>query len=76
MFPTICDAEAFSRSRAFFAQRGVPIIQSGRIEGIMDYFYVDTRKELAGITTEVVTPLANDWLEKVFQADDAWILTG
>lgn len=76
VFPTICDPEAFSRARTFFAQRGMPIIQSGRIDGIMDYFYVDTRKELAGITTEVVTPLANDWLEKMFRADDAWILTG
>lgn len=76
-FPTLCSAEEFDAARPLLAAEGMPVIQAGDIPGIMTYYYLDTRRYLPGITTEVVCPLADDWLSIMFpDPDDAWILTG
>ncbi|MEL0083135.1 MAG: lactoylglutathione lyase [Gammaproteobacteria bacterium] len=76
-FPTLCTQEEFEKARPMLEAAGMPVIQDGDIPGIMTYFYVDSRRYLPGITTEVVHPLSDDWLSIMFpDPDDAWILTG
>jgi len=76
-FPTLCTKEEFDKARPMLEEAGMPVIQDGDITGIMRYFYVDTRRYLPGITTEVVYPLSDDWLTIMFpDPEDAWILTG
>ena len=75
-FPTICSPEVWQQARRSLEEAGMPVIQGGTITGLMEYYYVDTRAYLPGITTEVVIPLADDWLDKFFpNREDAWILT-
>lgn len=76
-FPTICSKKEFDAALPELEKHGMPVIQGGAIPGLMEYYYVDTRRYLPGITTEVVIPLADDWLDKFFpNRADAWILTG
>lgn len=76
-FPTICTKAEFEQALPELEKNGMPVIQGGTIPGLMEYYYVDTRRYLPGITTEVVIPLADDWLQKFFpNPADAWILTG
>lgn len=75
VFPTICSPEEFAAAQSFFAANDMPIIQSGRI-GVIDYFYVDIRRKLAGLTLEVVTPLTEDWLETLLPGEASYVLMG
>lgn len=76
VFPAVCTPEEFEAGKTWFAEQDMPIIQSGRIDGLMDYFYVDTRRALAGLTIEVVTPLAENWLEVMLPGPAAFVLMG
>ncbi|MDB5698992.1 MAG: lactoylglutathione lyase [Alphaproteobacteria bacterium] len=76
VFPTICSPEEFAAAQDFFAANDMPIIQSGRIGGLIDYFYVDVRRKLAGLTLEVVTPLAENWLETMLPGEAGYVLMG
>ena len=76
VFPTICSPEEFAAAQSFFAANDMPIIQSGRIGGLIDYFYVDTRRKLAGLTLEVVTPLTENWLETMLPGEASYVLMG
>lgn len=76
-FPTICESQAFDAAVPELEKLGMPIIQGGRIGDLLAYYYVDTRRYLPGITTEVVVPLRSDWLEAMFpDRATAAILTG
>lgn len=77
VFPTICTREASDRALAQLRPLGMEIIQSGNIGGLLEYYYLDTRRYLPGITTEVVVPLREDWLEAMFpDRATAWTLMG
>lgn len=77
VFPTICDKETFDAARPGLEKAGMPVIQDGNIGGLMEYFYLDTRDYLCGLTMEVVVPLRDDWLAHMFpNPEDASILTG
>lgn len=76
-FPCLLTADEWRVAQPALANAGMPVIQGGNIADIMEYYYVDTRKYLPGITTEVVIPRRDDWLKVMFpNPDDAWILTG
>ena len=76
-FPTLCSKEAFTARLPELEKHDMPVIQGGRIGDLMEYYYIDTRRYLPGITTEVVIPLRPDWLELFFpNPGDASILTG
>ncbi len=76
-FPTLCSKAEFDAALPLLEAEGMPIIQGGDIGDIMTYYYIDTRRDLPGLTTEVVIPLRDDWLTTMFpDPDDAWILTG
>lgn len=76
-FPCLVDAEQWRSARPALADAGMPVIQGGNIGDLMEYYYVDTRDYLPGITTEVVIPGRADWLSTMFEKpEDAWILTG
>lgn len=76
VFPTLCSPAEFAAAKARFAADDMPIIQSGRIAGMIDYFYVDGRRTLAGVTIEVVTPLSEDWIETMLPGAAAFVLVG
>lgn len=76
VFPTICSPQEFAAATKRFAEEGMPIIQSGRIDGLIDYFYVDGRAALAGLTIEVVTGLSDNWLEVMLPGEAAFVLIG
>lgn len=77
VFPTICTREESDRALAQLRPLGIDIIQSGNIGGLLEYYYLDTRRYLPGITTEVVVPLREDWLEMLFPDPAAvWTLMG
>jgi hypothetical protein len=76
-FPSICSKAELSASLPMLEDMGMPIIQGGTIGDLLEYYYIDTRKYLPGVTTEVVIPLREDWLNAMFpNPQDAWILTG
>ena len=77
VFPTICGKQVFDAARPELEKAGMPVIQDGNIGGLMEYFYLDTREYLCGLTMEVVVPLVDDWLSHMFpNPEDASILTG
>jgi hypothetical protein len=76
VFPTICSPEEFAAAKIWFAEHDTPVIQSGSIAGLFDYFYVDGRRLLAGLTIEVITPLADNWLEVALPGAAAYVLIG
>jgi hypothetical protein len=77
VFPTICTREQSDRALAQLRSLGMDIIQSGNIGGLLEYYYLDSRRYLPGITTEVVVPLRDDWLEAMFSDRTvAWTLMG
>lgn len=77
VFPTICGKAVFDAARPELEKAGMPVIQDGNIGGLMEYYYVDTRRYLCGITMEVVVPLVDGWLSHMFpNPADASILTG
>lgn len=76
-FPSLITTEQWQRAEPALADAGMPVIQGGNIGDLMEYYYVDTRNYLPGITTEVVIPGRDDWLSAMFEKpEDAWILTG
>lgn len=77
IFATICTKQVFAQCLPELERNRMPIIQGGRIGDLMEYYYVDTRDYLPGITTEVVIPLRPDWLQQFFpDPAQASILTG
>lgn len=76
IFPAICSVDEFEQASERFARESMPVIQSGRIDGLIDYFYVDARKALSGVTIEVVTPLSEGWLETMLPGEAAFVLMG
>ena len=76
-FPCLIGAEEWKAAQPALEAADMPVIQGGSIGDLMEYYYVDTRRYLPGITTEVVIPGREDWLELMFEnAEDAKILTG
>ncbi|MBL4743165.1 MAG: VOC family protein [Cycloclasticus sp.] len=76
-FPSMCSKEEFDALLPALEALDMPIIQGGTIDGLIEYYYIDTRQYLSGVTTEVVIPLCDDWKEKMFASSkDAWVLTG
>lgn len=76
IFPSICTPQEFAAATERFAADGMEIIQSGRIDGMIDYFYVDGRAVLAGLTIEIVTGLSEGWLETMLPGEAAFVLIG
>jgi len=76
LFTTICRPEDFSAMRSFFEERHITIAQSGRIADAAEYFYLDTRQALGGVFLEVMCPLRDDWLSRLFPAEKLNILVG
>lgn len=76
-FPCLVSKAEFDVAQPLLEAADMPIIQGGDIGDLMTYYYIDSRRYLPGITTEVVIPLRDDWTEVMFESpDDAWILTG
>lgn len=76
-YPALCSKAEFTAALPELEKHGMPVIQGGTIGDLMEFYYIDTRCYLPGITTEVVIPLRDDWLTVMFpDPRDAWILTG
>lgn len=76
-FPSICSKDELNAALPLLESMDMPIIQGGTIGDLLEYYYIDTRQYLPGVTTEVVIPLREDWLSVMFpNPQDAWILTG
>jgi hypothetical protein len=76
-FPSMCSKEEFEALLPGLEALGMPIIQGGIIEGLIEYYYIDTRDYLSGGTTEIVILLCDDWKEKMFSSEkEAWVLCG
>ncbi len=76
-FPSMCSKEEFEALLPGLEALGMPIIQGGTIDGMIEYYYIDTREYLSGVTTEIVIPLCDDWKEKMFSSEkEAWVLCG
>lgn len=76
LFTTLCHYDEFESMRPFFEERHITIAQSGRLLDAAEYFYLDTRKELGGVTLEVMCPLRNDWLSRLLPPEQLNILIG
>lgn len=76
-FPCLVSEAEFAVAQPLLEAADMPIIQGGDIGDLMTYYYIDSRRYLPGITTEVVIPLRDDWKNLMFDSpEDAAILTG
>ena len=63
---TLCPPEQYQRAVAAAAAMGIEVSQGATIPGLMGFGYLDGRASLAGLFVEVITPLADNWLELMF----------
>lgn len=74
---TICPPADFDAAAQRLARDGIVVGQSARIPTLMQFAYFDASGPLAGLFVEVVSPLADDWLVRMFpDAALARIVTG
>lgn len=55
----ICSPEKFKKTRAELEKNGIGVAQSGSIDGLADYYLLDTRHLLAGPLIEIICPRAD-----------------
>ncbi|MDD3650139.1 VOC family protein [Immundisolibacter sp.] len=67
---TLAPPQDFERAAQELAGRGIVVGQSASIPGLMAFAYFDGGKPLAGLFVEVIQPLADDWLERMFPSPD------
>lgn len=71
-FPTICSHAVFEAALPRLHERGWQPLLRGDIEGLITWYYLDTGKEMAGLTIEIICPYRQDWLAAMaFGADKA-----
>lgn len=76
-FPSMCSKGEFEALLAGLEALAMPIIQGGAIVGLIEYYYIDTRHYLAGVSSEAVIRLCEDWKEQMFSSEkQAWVLCG
>ena len=61
-FPTICDQAVFDAALPMLREEGVEVLLEGVIDGVMNYYYLDTDALLGGVTIEVICPHDQDWM--------------
>ncbi|RLA15527.1 MAG: hypothetical protein DRQ60_05740 [Gammaproteobacteria bacterium] len=61
-FPTICDQSVFDAALPELREEGVEVLLEGVIDGVMNYYYLDTDTLLGGVTIEVICPHDPDWM--------------
>lgn len=63
---TICPPQDFERAAGVLAGRGIVVGQSAAIPTLMQFAYFDGAGPLAGVFVEVISPLSDDWLTRMF----------
>jgi methylmalonyl-CoA/ethylmalonyl-CoA epimerase len=63
---TICPPAQFDAAAAQLARRGIVVGQSAAIPTLMQFAYFDASGPMAGLFIEVISPLADDWLARMF----------
>jgi len=74
VFMSVMTHSDFTSLKAFLKSEGIGIAQSFVIEGVAEFYYLDTRKALGGFYVQVVVPLRADW-EKAMPCDEVWDFT-
>lgn len=74
VFMSVMTHSDFTSLKAFLKTEGIGIAQSFVIEGVAEFYYLDTRKALGGFYVQVVVPLSADW-EKAMPCDEVWDFT-
>lgn len=75
-FPTICDQQVLDEALSSLRKWGVEVLLEGVIDGVMNYYYLDTDSLLGGVTVEVICPHTSDWMEVMGMSQEAGYLIG
>lgn len=63
---TICPPAQFETAAATLAREGIVVGQRAAIPTLMQFAYFDASGPMAGLFIEVISPLADDWLARMF----------
>lgn len=75
-FPTICDQSVFDAALPGLREEGVEVLLEGVIDGVMNYYYLDTDALLGGVTIEVICPHDPDWMGVMGMTQEQGYLIG
>ncbi len=75
-FPTICEQSVLDAALPQLRKEGVEVLLEGVIDGVMNYYYLDTDQLLGGVTIEVICPLAENWMEVMNMTPEQGYLIG
>ena len=74
VFMSVMQAGEFAKLKASLASQGIGVAQSFTLEGVAQFYYLDTRKALGGFYVQIVVPLRADW-EAAMPCDETWDFT-
>jgi|GEM_PF-1413353 len=75
-FPTICDQSVLDAALPQLRGEGVEVLLEGVIDGVMNYYYLDTDALLGGVTIEVICPHDADWMGEMGMTPEQGYLIG
>jgi len=75
-FPTICEQSVFDAALSELREEGVEVLLEGVIDGVMNYYYLDTDALLGGVTIEVICPHDPDWMGVMGMTSEQGYLIG
>lgn len=67
---TLCPPEQFDAAARELRAAGIVVGQQAAIPGLMQFAYFDGDEALSGVFVEVISPLADDWLELMFPSPE------